>query len=151
MHDAVEENMAVGAGERGNNSTGQRDLTADRKVRLEWRIGPGAPTAQECLTDRAAHNDAEKRNGCRTGVRVHPAVQRILVPHHVVSGLAIGDNLRETEQGETEMVRDDRLNRSTGPEMKRSDGHRLWESVARPNETQDQRLRMLSGFATSSA
>src|ERR1044071_1483226 len=47
MQDAVEENMAVGAGERGNNGTGQRDLAADRKVRLEWRLGPVAPTAQE--------------------------------------------------------------------------------------------------------
>ena len=115
--------MAVGADERGSNSTEERDLTADRKVRLEWRIEPIAPSAHECLTNRATHNDAEKGNDCRTGVGVHPPVQWILVPHHVVSSLAISDDLRKTEDAEAEIAWNDCFDRGSWTEMERCEWH----------------------------
>ena len=125
MHDAVEKDVAIGANERRYHRTRDRNAVSNREATLERCIPPQTPCSQSGLTDRAADENATGRNEGSAEICVKPAMQRILAAKEVISGLKVGDNLRETEHREAKMPWHRSFNRRAWPKMKRSERHRL--------------------------
>jgi hypothetical protein len=123
VHDAVKEDVAVGADECPCDRRRPGNGVAHEKIALEGRCGPLSQNAQGKLANRAARNDAKDCDTGRSEICVQDAMERILSAHHVISGLTIGNDLSKTENGETEVTRDRRLDRCTRSEMIRSNRH----------------------------
>jgi hypothetical protein len=117
VHDAAEKNVTVGPDERRYHGTRDRNAVRDGEVKLERRILPPAPGSQSRLTDRTSNENAADCDKRRAQIGVKPAMQRILAPKHIICGLKIGDDLRETEHRETKMPRRDSFDRRCRPKV----------------------------------
>jgi hypothetical protein len=125
MHDAVQENVAIGTDERRYHGTRDRNAVCNREVTLERCILPATPRSQSDLAYRTSDENAADCNYGRAKISVKPTMQWVLAAKEVISGLEVGHNLRETEHREAKMPWYHSFNRRAWPKVKRSEGHSL--------------------------
>jgi hypothetical protein len=111
MHDAVEKDVAVGAEKCAYERNTRRD--AD---------GP-LPNSQGKLTTRSSRKRTRKPNERGPNKRVKEPVNRILASEEVECRFKVGDDLRVTEDCETEMRRRRGFECGSGAEMERCEWH----------------------------